>query len=45
MTGVHTLAPHIEYLQLTICTSVDSYNDAITIFTKMHVVDLHNFYI
>ena len=45
MTGVHTLAPHIEYLQLTICTSVDSYNDAITIFTKMHVVDLHIFYI
>ena len=33
---------HIEYLQLTICTSVDGYNDAITIFTNMHVVDLHN---
>ena len=36
------LLHHIEYLQLTICTSVDGYNDAITIFTNMHVVDLHN---
>ena len=44
MTGVHTLAPHIEYLQLTICTSVDGYNDAITIFTNMHVVNLHIIY-
>lgn len=44
MTGVHTLVPHIEYLQLTICTSVDGYSDAITIFTNMHVVDLHIIY-
>ena len=36
------LLHHIEHLQLTICTSVDGYNDAITIFTNMHVVDLHN---